>query len=112
MLLGKLSKAAEKVYKTTPFTTEIVTAEYISVTAQKFVIGAKDVSFELRFGKLVLDEAGKPKEFEVVIRDSAKLTSEELSTWGTDDSIVLDLVAAKLGVTILEKVETDLHHTY
>ena len=112
MLLGKLSKAAEKVYKTTPFTTEIVTAEYMSVSTQKFVLGAKDVSFELRFGKLVLDEAGKPKEFEVVIRDSAKLTSEELSTWGTDDSIVLDLVAAKLGVTILEKVETDLHHTY
>ena len=112
MLLGKLSKAAEKVYKTTPFTTEIVTAEYMSVSAGKYVIGAKDVSFELRFGKLVLDEAGKPKEFEVVIRDSAKLTSEELSTWGTDDSIVLDLIAAKLGVTILEKVETDLHHTY
>jgi hypothetical protein len=112
MLLGKLSKAAEKVYKTTPFTTEIITAEYMSVTSDKYVIGAKDVSFELRFGKLVLDEASKPKEFEVVFRDSAKLTSEELSTWGTDDSIVLDLIATKFGVTITEKVKTDLHHTY
>jgi hypothetical protein len=112
MLLGKLSKAAEKVYKTTPFTTEIVTAEYMSVSSNKYIIGAKDVSFELRFGKLVLDEAGKPTEFQIVIRDSAKLTSEELSTWGTDDSIVLDLIAAKLGVTITQKVETDLHHTY
>jgi len=112
MLLGKLSKAAEKVYKTTPFTTEIVTAEYMSASAGKYVIGAKEVSFELRFGKLVLDEAGKPKDFEVVIRDGAKLTSEELTTWGTDDSIVLDLIAAKLGVTIVEKIETDLHHTY
>ena len=112
MLLGKLSKAAEKVYQITPFTTEIVTAEYMSVNADKYVIGAKDVSFELRFGKLVLDEANQPKEFEVVIRDNVKLTSEELSTWGTDDSIVLDLIATKLGVTITEKIETQLHHTY
>jgi hypothetical protein len=112
MLLGKLSKAAEKVYKTTPFTTEIVTAEYMSVNADKYVIGAKDVSFELRFGKLVLDEANQPKEFQVVIRENVKLTSDELSTWGTNDSIVLDLIATKFGVTITEKVETNLHNTY
>ena len=112
MLLGKLSKAAEKVYKATPFTTMLVTAEYMSVSAGKYVIGAKEVSFELRFGKLTFDADKKPKEFEVVIRDSAKLTNEELVTWGTDDSVVLDLIAAKLGVTITQKIETNLHHTY
>ena len=84
----------------------------MSVSATKFVIGAKEVSFELRFGKLKLDADKKPKEFEVVIRDVAKLTSEELANWGTDDSVVLELIAAKLGVTITQKIETDLHHTY
>jgi len=112
MLLGKLSKAAEKVYQITPFTTEIVTAEYMSVNADKYVIGAKDVSFELRFGKLVLDEANQPKEFQIVIRENVKFTSDELSTWGTNDSIVLDIVANKFGLTITEKVETTLHNTY
>lgn len=112
MLLGKLSKPAEKVYNPTPFTTEIVTAEWMAVSTKSYAIGAIDVSFELRFGKLVIDEAGKPTNFEVVIRDSITLTSAELSTWGTDDSVVLDLIATKLGVTITEKVETDLHYTY
>ena len=40
------------------------------------------------------------------------MTSEELATWGTDDSVLLDIVAAKLGTSITEKKVQDLHHTY
>ena len=40
------------------------------------------------------------------------MTSSELATWGTDDSVLLDLIATKLGATLTEKVTKDLHHTY
>jgi hypothetical protein len=46
------------------------------------------------------------------MRDTVKLTSEELATWGTDDSVVLDLIAAKLGTTVTEKTPVDFHHHY
>jgi hypothetical protein len=39
------------------------------------------------------------------------MTSEELSTWGTDDSVVLDLIANKIGTTITEKIVKDFSYT-
>jgi hypothetical protein len=40
------------------------------------------------------------------------MTSSELATWGTDDSVLLDLIAAKLGTSVTEKITKDFHHTY
>jgi len=40
------------------------------------------------------------------------IPSSELSNWGTDDSILLDIVSAKFGKTIAEKVQKGVHYTY
>lgn len=110
MLLGKLSTKATKVYQNGAFNTTIATADYLNVSTQKYVIGDSKVSFELRFGNIVTEN--NEERFDVLIRENLKMTSEELATWGTDDSILLDLIAAKLGTTITEKINKDLHHTY
>jgi hypothetical protein len=109
MLLGKLATPAVKVFQNGAFATTNATADYMSVTAQRFVIGAEQVSFELRFGNVITEN--EKERFDIVIRENIKMTSDELSTWGTDDSVLLDLVAAKLGATLTDKVQTDLHHT-
>jgi hypothetical protein len=112
MLLGKLSPVATKTYQITAFQTETVTGEYMSAKADRFVIGGGEVEFEVRFGNLVLKEDGTPDHFDIIMRDYVKLTNEELATWGTDDSVALDLIAAKLGTTITDKITVDLHHHY
>lgn len=112
MLLGKLDPVATKTYHVTAFQTETVTGEYMSAKADRFVIGGGDVEFEVRFGNIINNEDGTPDRFDIIMRDNVKLTSEELATWGTDDSVVLDLIAAKLGTTVTEKVPVDFHHHY
>jgi hypothetical protein len=109
MLLGKLATPAIKVYQNGAFATTNATADYMSVTAQKFVIGESEVSFELRFGNIITEN--EQERFDILLRENIEMTSEELSTWGTDDSVLLDLVAVKLGTTLTDKVQTDLHHT-
>lgn len=110
MLLGKLATPATKVYQNGVFGSTVATAEYIVVSTQRFVIGEGETSFELRFGNVVTEN--EQERFDIVLRENLKMTSEELSTWGTDDSVLLDLIAAKLGTTIIEKIVKDLHHTY
>lgn len=110
MLLGKLGTPALKSYTISPFETKIVEAWYIAVKAERYVIGEPKVGFELRFGNLKIKD--EKKEFEIVTRAKLELTNEELISWGTDDSVVLDLIAAKLGNTITEKVIVDSHFTY
>ena len=110
MLLGKLATPATKVYQNGAFGSTVATAEYMVVSTQRFVIGEDETSFELRFGNIVTEN--EQERFDIVLRQPLKMTSEELTTWGTDDGVLLDLIAAKLGTTIIEKVASDLHFTY
>lgn len=110
MLLGKLETPATKVYQSGPFSTTAASAEYIVVSTQKYVIGSSDVNFELRFGNIITEN--NEERFDILLRENVKMTSDELSTWGTDDSVLLDLIATKLGTSITEKITKDFLHTY
>jgi hypothetical protein len=111
MLLAKLQTPATKVYQVSPFETKTATAEYMVVAAQKYVIGTEDVTFELRFCNII--EENDEERLDIVNRMTIVLTQEELITWGTDDSVLLDLVAAKLNNSVVEKItREDLYQTY
>jgi len=110
MLVGKLTTPALKSYEVSPFETTVVEAHYLAVKADGYVIGNPEVRFELRFGNIKGDVPNQ--ELDVILRSNLIMTVEELSTWGFDDSVVLDLIAAKLGNTITEKVSINSHFTY
>ena len=111
MLLGKLQTPATKVYQIDPFTTQTATAEYMVVSTTQYVIGSEKVSFQLRFCNII--EENDIERLDVVNRLHIDLTQEELLTWGTDDSILLDIIAEKINNSIVEKItREDLHHTY
>lgn len=110
MLLGKLETPAVKVYQNGAFSTTAASAEYMVVSTQRFIIGEDKTSFELRFGNIITEN--NEERFDVLLRENLDMTSTELATWGTDDSVLLDLIATKLGTTITEKITKDFHHTY
>ena len=110
MLLGKLATPATKVYQDGAFSTTTATAEFMTIGIQKFAIGEKIIEFEVRFGNVVIEN--EKERFDIILRSNVKMTTQELSTWGTDDSIVLELIAIKIGTTIVEKITKDIRHTY
>ena len=110
MLLGKLATPATKVYQNGAFSSTTATADYMIVSTQRFVIGEDKVGFEVRFGNIVTEN--DENRFDIILRENLDMTSVELATWGTDDSVLLDLIAAKLGTTLTEKITKDFHHTY
>lgn len=110
MILGKLATPALKVIQNGAFGNTTVTADYMVVSTQRFVIGEDTIDLELRFGNVITEN--EQERFDIVLRENIEMTSEELATWGTDDSVLLDLVALKLGTTLTEKIVKDLHHTY
>jgi hypothetical protein len=110
MLLGKLETPAIKVYQESAFNTTAVPAEYMTVSTSSYVIGDDKVVFELRFGNIITEN--NTEMFDLIMRQNVQMTSDELSTWGTDDSVLLDLIATKLGTSITEKVTKDFIHTY
>jgi hypothetical protein len=112
MLLAKINPPVEKIYQVTAFEKTVVTGSFMSAKTQTYVIGGNTSSFEVRYGNVVFDEDQTPKEFDVLVRDTVKFTSQELSDWGTDDLVILQKIATKMGITILSTIETDFQTTY
>jgi len=111
MLLAKISPAAKQIVQTSPFESSEVTAEYMSALARPYALGASKVNFEVVFGNLV--ESPKPgseetsQQFVRVTSSQVELVGEELASWGTDDSVVLDAIAAKLGTSVVSTLVVD-----
>lgn len=118
MLFGKLNTPATKVYQTNAFVTTTATASHLAVIVETYKLNGEG-NFQLRFGNLTSQTITKANgdvvtetTFDVLLRDSITLTAEELLPWGTDDSVVLDIVAAKYNNSIVEKVEADAYAGY
>jgi hypothetical protein len=109
MLLGKLATPATKIYQNGAFSSTTATADYMVVKAQRYVIGEDEVTFEVRFGNLVTEN--DENRFDILLREQVKMSSLELASWGTDDTILLDLIASKLGNSLTEKITKDFHYT-
>lgn len=117
MLLAKISPAATFTSQENPFAQPTtITAEYLTAAARPYVAGAAQTNFEVIFGSYVPAVAGveasegvdavqaKPAQFVRIQSSGVVLSAEELASWGTDDSVLLDAIASKLGTSVAETV--------
>jgi hypothetical protein len=105
MLLAKISPSANIVLQVTPFIFDQNAAQYMTAVANQYVPDAESTSFSVLFGEMsvpVPSEQPQPEPFVLKYSYPLTLTSEQLSSWGTDDSELLEIIAAQLGVEILE----------
>lgn len=126
MLLAKLQNPVTKVYQTDNLQTISIECNYMFAYAKNYGIGKNEIDFEVRFGNLeektshpILGIEVKPvsennevipatETFDTVIRTSQILNlNEDLKDWTNDDSMVLDVIAQKMGLVIEEKITKD-----
>lgn len=118
MLVAKINPPAKRVIQKTPFESQEFLGEYMVARCSKLVIGATSsslndkIEFEVRFGSIKyeknLDGSQGTPLFDKVTHAFVSFTHSELSNWGTDDSIVYDKIAEKLGFNIVETSLIDL----
>jgi hypothetical protein len=106
MLIAKINPPAIKSLESTPFSTSTKNLEYMTALARPYVPGSSSTNFQIQFGSVNLNELGEIIGFNNELTSQLKMTSEELVTWGTDDSTLLSLISTKLGVSILETINT------
>jgi len=107
MLVCKISPSASIVSQLTPFEHLETSAPYMTVVANQYVPNADSTTFNIIFGNLVSPvpaEDPQPSPFIVLYTYSLTLTKAQLSTWGTDDDELLQIIANQIGTTILEFV--------
>jgi hypothetical protein len=77
----------------------------MTAIARPYAPGAEITNFQVQFGTLVKNEEGVVQSFFNQLNTQVSLTKEELSSWGTNDDVLLTIVASKLGVTATEFIE-------
>ena len=112
MIIAKLSPAIEIVKQDNILSQPVTTSvEYIGAAAVRYAPGVKSAIFEVSAGNYIPEVAGEnglpnqPAKFQRIQTSNLTLTSEELSSWGTDDNVLYDIIAGKLNKTIVELVE-------
>jgi hypothetical protein len=123
MLLAKISPAASFTSQDGPFAQPtIITADHLTALARPYVAGALQTTFEIQFGTYTAAIAGveasegveavqaKPAHFKHINSSQLVLNALELTSWGTDDSVLLKAIASKLGTSIVETVVVEGNH--
>lgn len=105
MLISKINPPAVKSIGVTPFSSTTQNLDYMTAIARPYAPGASSTSFQIQFGTVNLNEIDEIIGFRNELDSQIVMTSEELSTWGTNDNTLLNLIATKLGVSVLEIVD-------
>lgn len=104
MLVGKINPTAKFQKQATPFAQpEVIEADHMGVIGRPYIAGAEKNRFQLVFGSV--EVKGAKTRLQELGSTDLELTAEDLATWGTDDSALLSIAAAKLGVTISDLVQ-------
>jgi hypothetical protein len=111
MLFAKINPTAKMGIQEDVFNVLISEAPYITATAQMYKLGQAHTRFEVLFGDFpepIVDpnEPAQPP-FKKMLTQVMEFTAEELSSWGADDTVVLELIADKLGVDVVEIVNKE-----
>lgn len=111
MLVAKINPPAKKIMQDNPFQQTEVLAEYMIAKCTQLVIGGaqgspnNEVQFQVKFGNLKYEQnpdgTNKPVMMDALFITRVVFTQAELSDWGTDDTIVYNKIANKLGFNIV-----------
>lgn len=106
MIFGKIDPVISIAKQETLFnpTPEFITGSYMTAVANQYPLGANQVNFRVSYGNCTFAEDGSVTEFKTVYADNVILSGSTITTWGEDDSVILDAIAEAQGTNVVEVV--------
>ena len=82
---------------------EFITGSYMTAVANQYALGTNQVNFRVIYGNPVMED-GSVVGFNTIYADYVTLSQADIETWGTDDSVILNALAAQQGTSVVEVV--------
>jgi hypothetical protein len=102
MIFGKISPVLSIATQDSLFnpSPEFITGSYMTAVANQYPLGANQVNFRVSYGNCEF-ESGSVVKFNVVHQDNVVLSGSTITTWGEDDSVILDAIADEQGTSVI-----------
>lgn len=85
-----------------------ITGSYMAATANQYALGIDKVNFRIAYGNCEFDENGKAVSFTPIHSEGIQLEQADIQNWGTDDSVIYEVIAAKKGIAVVETVSANI----
>ena len=108
MLYAKINPTAKVYVQLNPFSGTTVDCDHMTAMARPYGAGASQTNFEVSYGTISM-ENNVPTKFNRLTSSNVTMTKDELSSWGTDDTVLLTLIGTKLGVTTSDFITINDH---
>ena len=108
MIIAKLNPGITVTNQPSPFAEPVVnTYDWMTAVVQRYIPGASNYNVNLVYGNVVMNDAETPEPaiFQRVDATQVGLTAGEISTWGTNDTVLLQILATKLSLNIEDTYE-------
>jgi hypothetical protein len=110
MIIAKLNPGISIIKQESPFEAPVsITYDWMTVFIPRYIPGAANFNVNLSYGDAVMNDepTPAPKKFRGVKAISVGLTAGEISNWGTNDVVLLEILATKMNLTIEKTYEID-----
>lgn len=101
MIFGQIDPVIALAQQTDLFdqTTTYLTGSYVTAVANQYALGTNEVNFRVMYGNCTF-ESGSVSGFQTVYATNVVLSGDAITTWGEDDSVILDALAAEQGTSV------------
>ena len=83
---------------------DFITGSYLTAVANQYPLGANQVNFRVFYGNVTFGEDGSVTSFKSVYADNVVLSGSTITTWGQDDSVILNAIAQNQGTSVVAVV--------
>ena len=105
MIIAKINPGITVTNQESPFATATsATHLWFTAVVQRYLTGASTYGVNVVYGDAT-EETGIPIDFTKKGSTRVEFDASELSTWGTDDVVLLQLIATKVGLSITNTYE-------
>ena len=113
MIFGEISPVIALAQQTDLFdqTTNYVTGSYMTAVANQYALGANQVNFRVMYGNCTF-ESGSVVKFDMVHATNVVLSGSTITTWGEDDSVILDALANEQGTNVIAIVSGSTNNMF
>ena len=110
MIFGKINPVLSLATQDTLFnpSPEFVTGSYMTAVANQYGLGTNQVNFRVMYGECIF-ESGSVVGFNTIHADNVVLSGSTISTWGEDDSVILNAIAVQQGTSVVEIVSGSIN---
>lgn len=109
-IFGKINPVISIVEQTTLFNPSptYITGDYMTATANPYVLGTNEVNFRVVYGNCAFDSNGEVVSFKSIHSDNVRLSGSAITSWGEDDSVILEILAQQQGTTVTQVVSGNI----